>query len=151
MGILDKARTAIAKRKQEADRKAAHERSAMDYRADDSRKRAQAFLVSLDLPRALKGSINGGTVSIRHKKKVVVEITFGWNSADEYERGEYVGQSAPFEASWVRYYAAWKPEGAEEYRRKDTRLDSFYPNNDTHQEELGEYLLRVMNDEFDFS
>jgi hypothetical protein len=150
MSIIDKARNAISKRKQEAEAEAAAEQRARDWRAKDAQSRAEAFLESLGLPKTLKASIDGGTITICYKRKPVVEIYFGWDTRSEYEGGDYACESAPFQACWIKYHATWKPDGAQEYKRRhNSRRDTFYPNNDESQEELGEYLLRVMKNEFE--
>jgi hypothetical protein len=92
-----------------------------------------------------------GTISIRHRKKIVVEIRFSWDTRSLYESAEYVGESEPFEAVRIAYRAEWLREGGQEYQRhKAGAWDNYYPDNEDDQNELGEYLLRVLKNEFKF-
>lgn len=152
MSILDKAKKAIADRQQAADAKAAAQQEVRNWWLNNCQSRAEAFLTLLKLPRAFETTAMNGTVKIRHKKKAVVEIDFSWDTRSEYCNGEYSHESEPFEVCKIVYHADWKPEGAEEYKRNSKGVrDTFYPERDDDQNELGEYLLRVMKNEFDFS
>ncbi len=149
MSILDKARKAISDRKQVEAEKAAAEQSALDYQAENSQSRATKFVALLELPRAFKTTIEGGVITIRHKGKIVVEITFGWNTSPIYEGGDYACESPPFATCWIKYHTEWLPDGGQEYQRKSTGADTFYPDHKDSQNELGEYLLRVMHNQLE--
>jgi hypothetical protein len=80
MSILDKARNAINARKQAEDEKATAEQRARDWRSNEAQRRAERFHEKLGLPASLKATVEDGTITIRHKRQVVVEITFDWTT-----------------------------------------------------------------------